>query len=650
MSVETSKFTYFSRSTFITLPRTQRGVPLVLGGDPKGKTILYPHANHIIIRDIDNPLGCDIYTEHRTQTTCAKYSPNGFYIASADQYGKVRIWDATQPEHILKNEFQPIVGVITDLSWSPDSKRICAVGESRGKFAHVFNVDTGTSLGEIGGHSKKINSCDFSPNRPFRIVTGCEDKTVGVFVGPPFKFESYLDDHINFVQCVRFAGNGDFFASGGFDGKMFLYKTEDSSLVGEFGNATREEHIAAHKGGVYGVSWSPDGTKLLSASGDKTCKLWDVSTMTAISEFVMGKDIIDQQVSCLWQGEHLLSVSLAGFISYLDINNPSKPIQVLKGHNKSITSLMYLREKKELYTASHDGAVMYWNTDKGVCNNIKGRGHSNQIQGMAYNNAETIHTVSLDDTLKHINTETHKYVEFGTMKCDSPPKGIHSVKSGLTIVGCLTEIIVIYDTEAYKFPLDFESSCISVHSTSDDPLCDCEIALGGNDKKVHTFRYDQQLLEPRLTEEDIEDLLRQGKEPEDKYPIEFRKVSSEAESGYITAIKYSPNGFYIATANTNRKVMLYISETLELAHKHEWGFHRATVNCLAWNPNNLFVASGSLDTNIIIWDVQNPKVHVFIRNAHLQSQITQLEYLDELVLVSAGQDGNIKTWEIYVRP
>ncbi|GIY87232.1 actin-interacting protein 1 [Caerostris darwini] len=643
MSVQTSKFTYYPRSTFVTLPRTQRGVPLVLGGDPKGKTFLYPHGNSIIIRDIDNPLGCDIYTEHHTQTTCAKYSPSGFYIASADQHGKVRIWDTTQKEHILKNEFQPIVGVINDLSWSPDNQRICVVGDGRGKFGHVFNADTGTSVGEIAGHSNRINSCDFRPKRPFRLVTGSEDKTVGVFVGPPFKFDSYLNDHTNFVQCVRFAGNGDFFASGGFDGKMFLYKTEDSSNVGEFGHS-------AHKGGVYALSWSPDGTKLLSASGDKTCKLWDVSTMTAISEFVMGKDIMDQQVSCLWQGRHLLSVSLAGFINYLDIDNPSKPIQVLKGHNKSITSLMYLREKNELYTASHDGAVMYWNPNEGIGDRIKGQGHSNQIQGMAYNNAETVHTVSLDDTLKHINTETHKYVEFGTITCDSPPKGVHSVKSGLTFVGCLKEIIVIYDTESYKFPLEFESSCITVHSTSDDPLCDCAIAVGGNDKKIHTFRYDQQLLEPRLTRFEVEELRKQGKEPEVKYPLEFVKVSSEAEAGFITAIKYSPNGFYIATCNTNRKVMLYITETLELAHNYEWGYHTATVNCLAWNPNNLFVASGSLDTNIIIWDVKNPKVHVFIRNAHVQSQITQLEYLDELVLVSTGQDGNIKTWETYPRP
>lgn len=85
-------------------------MPLVLGGDPKGKNFLYTNGNFVIIRDIQHPENSDIYAEHSTIATVAKYSPSGFYIASADQSGKIRIWDTTQKEHILKNEFQPFLG------------------------------------------------------------------------------------------------------------------------------------------------------------------------------------------------------------------------------------------------------------------------------------------------------------------------------------------------------------------------------------------------------------------------------------------------------------------------------------------------------------------------------------------------------------
>lgn len=48
------------------------------------------------------------------------------------------------------------------------------------------------------------------------------------------------------------------------------------------------------------------------------------------SEFKMGTAVEDQQLSCLWQGPHILSLSLSGCINYLDVNNPGTPLRILK--------------------------------------------------------------------------------------------------------------------------------------------------------------------------------------------------------------------------------------------------------------------------------------------------------------------------------
>ena len=50
-------------------------------------------------------------------------------------------------------------------------------------------------MGEITGHSKAINSIDYRPVRPFRVVTAGEDHLVCHFEGPPFKYSG--------VQKVR---------------------------------------------------------------------------------------------------------------------------------------------------------------------------------------------------------------------------------------------------------------------------------------------------------------------------------------------------------------------------------------------------------------------------------------------------------------
>ena len=53
----------------------------------------------------------------------------------------------------------------------------------------------------------------------------------------------------------------------------------------------------------------------------------------------MGNTVDDQQLGCLWSGDFMLSVSLSGYINYLDPSSPSKPSRILKGHNKPITKV-----------------------------------------------------------------------------------------------------------------------------------------------------------------------------------------------------------------------------------------------------------------------------------------------------------------------
>ncbi|CAH1802469.1 unnamed protein product, partial [Owenia fusiformis] len=95
---------------YATLPRTRRGQHIVIGGDPKGKNFLYTNGTSVIIRNIEDPSIAGVYAGHNRETTVAKYSPNGLYIASGDISGKVRIWDAVDKEHILKYEYQPLSG------------------------------------------------------------------------------------------------------------------------------------------------------------------------------------------------------------------------------------------------------------------------------------------------------------------------------------------------------------------------------------------------------------------------------------------------------------------------------------------------------------------------------------------------------------
>ena len=55
------------------------------------------------------------------------------------------------------------------------------------------------------------------------------------------------------------------------------------------------------------------------------------------SQFNMGQNVEDMQVGCLWQGDYILTVSLSGYINYLDRNNPDKPSRIIKVSDQEIT-------------------------------------------------------------------------------------------------------------------------------------------------------------------------------------------------------------------------------------------------------------------------------------------------------------------------
>ena len=127
--------------------------------------------------------------------------------------------------------------------------------------------------------------------------------------------------------------------------------------------------------------------------------------------------------------------------------------------------------------------------------------------------------------------------------------------------------------------------------------------------------------------------------------IEERKKISL--SGAVTDLCYSPDGSYLVISDGNRKVtLLSVSNDYQKATTREWGFHTAKVNCVAWSPNSLFVASGGLDCSLIVWSVEKPEKHKIQTSAHVQSQITGVIWLNNTSIATCGQDGNVKLWDV----
>ncbi|KAI7053308.1 tricorn protease domain 2-containing protein, partial [Hortaea werneckii] len=237
-----------------------RGTSTPLSSDAKGERIAYASNKSIFVRSIDNPAESKQYTQHTAQTTVARFAPSGFYIASGDVTGSVRVWDAMGAEN-TKGEYHIIAGRINDIAWDGDSQRIIAVGDGKERFGHCITADSGNSVGEISGHSSQINCVSIRQQRPLRAATGSDDASLCFFHGAPFKFNtSVRGKHDKFIYSTQFSPDGNLLVSVGSDRKIWLYD-------GKTGEATKSIGEGEHKGSIFGVSWAKDSKKFVTCSG-----------------------------------------------------------------------------------------------------------------------------------------------------------------------------------------------------------------------------------------------------------------------------------------------------------------------------------------------------------------------------------------------
>ncbi|KAH7100572.1 WD40 repeat-like protein [Auriculariales sp. MPI-PUGE-AT-0066] len=319
-------------ATYPCLPATTRGESTKLSAS--GDKVLYANGRTVVIRDLATPEIGITYSGHVQPATVARISPSGYYAASADAAGTVRVWDVAGSDQTLKGEYKVLGGKLRDLAWDGESKRIIAVGDGREKFGHAFMADSGTSTGEIGGHSKAVNAVSIRAQRPFRAATADDSGTIVFHTGVPFKYQKTITTHTRFVQDVQYAPDGSTFVSVGSDYKVFLYDGQSGDTLGELGEGGK-----AHGGTIYAAAWAPTSSAFATASADGTVKYWDPATKASTRTITIGSGVSNQQVGAAWTARGVVSLSMSGDLNLLDDRTPGdKPALVLTGSQKGITA------------------------------------------------------------------------------------------------------------------------------------------------------------------------------------------------------------------------------------------------------------------------------------------------------------------------
>ncbi|VDQ10326.1 unnamed protein product [Trichobilharzia regenti] len=86
--------------------------------------------------------------------------------------------------------------------------------------------------------------------------------------------------------------------------------------------------------------------------------------------------------------------------------------------------------------------------------------------------------------------------------------------------------------------------------------------------------------------------------------------------------------------------------TLKSALSEWWLKHSARITCISWSPNGRRLATGSIDSSIVIWSLDEPKKSVQLAGAHPMSSSTALCWISDNRLLSCAHDGSIRIWRL----
>lgn len=159
------------------------------------------------------------FKEHTESVDAVAWSPDGKYIASGSSDTTVRVWEPlTAKQVIVSNKHTDRIAAV---SWSPDSK--CVVSSAQDRTVVAWNVETG------------------------QVIFNRETET-----GAP-------------MGTVSWSPNGKYIA---------LY--DGHAQVDILHASTGEVKQSLQTGVIYGVSWSPDNTKLAVACYENKAEIWPV--------------------------------------------------------------------------------------------------------------------------------------------------------------------------------------------------------------------------------------------------------------------------------------------------------------------------------------------------------------------------------------
>jgi WD40 repeat protein len=208
------------------------------------------------------------------------------------------------------------------------------------------------------------------------------------------------------------------------DGKKVVSASRDKTIkIWDFDTGHELKTLYGHQDWVEDLAISPDGSAIVSASKDKTIKVWDLNSGHEIRTLAGHTEAVTT-VAFSSDGSRVISASHEsnlvvdewGLLDPISSSNENKlkvwdfkagkELLELAGHNKPVRFIKAFPQDSKIISASSDKTLRIWDLNSGQCTQILS-GHTDNVTGVDITlDGNQIISSSDDYTLKVWDVET----------------------------------------------------------------------------------------------------------------------------------------------------------------------------------------------------------------------------------------------------
>jgi eukaryotic-like serine/threonine-protein kinase len=281
---------------------------------------------------------------HPVRVNAVAFSPDGQLVATAAGDAILRIWNTADGREVrgLRGHEDWIWAVAS----LPEGNRFLTA--SADATARVFDIDDGDAIMRAG--DRVLTACFDRAGE--RLAVGSADGCVAVWDPATCRARARTGLHAGRVNGVSFSPDGRLLAAACDEGAVVL--TQDADGLRE---SVRLAGGEAHGGRVHSAVFSAGGDRLLTASADRTARLWDIGARREVARFRHPRRVFAAAFSP--DGSRVATACEDARVRFFPVGG-GDAVDELAGHGKQVNWLAFAPDGSALATVSSDATTRIW--------------------------------------------------------------------------------------------------------------------------------------------------------------------------------------------------------------------------------------------------------------------------------------------------